>query len=90
LEELSPKQHLSLTYEELCDKTEETIEKMIKFLPELGSLDPLISEVKGISNANQRSEKITNMNRPRDVPQRSKVLGEYPELLKTFGYEIQN
>jgi len=78
---------LSLTYEELCDDLEGTIQKIQKFLPALGTLDPNVSAVPGIQSK-KRSQKIQNMNRPRDVKARRKILATRPRLVKFFKYQI--
>ena len=90
LNSLPSDQHLTLSYEELCDHTQQTIEKILKFLPDLESLNPEITNVKGINKSNQRSQKITNMNRPRNIEKRTKVLENHLPLLQTFKYQLRS
>jgi len=90
LNEIPAEQHLTLTYEELCDHTIPTIEKILKFKPELESLNPEITIVKGINKDNQRSQRITNMNRPRNIEKRTKILKNHLPLLETFKYNLRS
>ena len=79
-----------ITYEELCGNTEKVAQRLIEFIPELGSLDTsrqfsIHSHNKPISNLNAAS--IEHLSRE-DIKAINNVLKHYPEELRYHGYDL--
>lgn len=78
------------SYEELCDTTEQVVQRLIAFIPALGSLDAshhfsIHSHNKPISNLNAAS--IERLSRE-DIEAINSVLQNYPEELRFHGYDL--
>jgi hypothetical protein len=84
---------LLLTYEEICDSTNEVLTRLSGFLPELGTLDAsgefkspnLVGSALPITNLNDR--KIANLNQ-RDLDMLNAVFEPNRAVLVHFGYEL--
>jgi hypothetical protein len=80
------------TYEELCDRTATTCDKIVRFVPELKKLNPHRSfrrkryeRIKGLKNLN--TVQISRL-RVKDVRNINTVLAPNRKLLERFGYEL--
>lgn len=78
------------SYEELCDTTEQVVQRLIAFIPALGSLDAsrrfsIHSHNKPISNLNAAS--IARLT-PEAILAINSVLKNYPEELRFHGYSL--
>jgi hypothetical protein len=83
------------TYEDLCDRTGEVLEKLKAFMPELEGMDPAGS-FKVHSTLGNTHNPITNTNgisiarlSAGDVAEISAVLKDYPDILEFFGYQLR-
>ena len=79
-----------LTYEQLTDDLPGTIERLLRFLPQLKKLDPNIKGVPGIQDV-KRNRRIHNMNpanTAEEIKRKNRVLSKHVDLLKFHGYEL--
>jgi hypothetical protein len=88
------KKVLGFTYEDLCDRTDETLKRLGRFMPELRGLDP-DREFAVHSTLGKKSNRITNTNAMSiarltsgDVAEINSKLKAYPDLLEYFGYSL--
>ena len=89
------KHALHFTYEDLCDRTAELLDRMKAFMPELDGIDPTGS-FQAHSTLGRKSNAITNTNAaaiarlsPEDIAAISGVLAGHPDILDFFGYTLR-
>jgi hypothetical protein len=88
IEEAGLKNLLVLSYEEICEKKEQAIEKILNFLPELGVLSDRDESLEHFPG--QRDKKITQEYLTRVVCPEKKTaeLKQHQDLLEFFGYSL--
>lgn len=92
---LTSLQHtILITYEELCDKTQETLQKLYAFMPELEPMDAsrefrahsmLGKGANPITNTNKQAISRLNADEIRDI---TTALSRHPEVAGYFGYPL--
>lgn len=90
----SLKHAVVVTYEELCDRPDETLQKLYAFLPELAPLDAnrefLVHSMLGKDSnplTNTNAQAIARLS-PHDIRDITEALRGYPEITDYFGCQL--
>lgn len=82
------------TYEDLCDRTPDVLERLRQFMPELGEMRPE-GEFEVHSALGKRRNPITNTNESAlgrldstEIGAISRTLNAYPDITAYFGYKV--